>query len=63
MVCEHLQRLYQLCLDQKIKLGGADLIHIFCHQCGRHDVCPSNLIDDRDVEPAAATTDDKKPNQ
>ena len=25
MVCEHLQRLYQLCLDQKIRLSGSDL--------------------------------------
>ena len=51
MVCEHLQQLYQLCLDQKIRLSGSDLIHIVCHQCGRQDVCPSNLRDDHDDEP------------
>ena len=56
MICEHLQQLYQLCLDQKIRLSGADLIHIFCHQCGRQEVCPSNLINDYDEE---SETDEK----
>jgi hypothetical protein len=55
MVCEHLRQLYQLCLDQKIRLGGADLIHLICHQCGRQEVCPSNLLDDRDEEPVIVT--------
>lgn len=50
MVCEHLKQLYQLCLEQKIRLSGADLIHIVCHQCGKQDVCPSNLRDDRDED-------------
>lgn len=55
MVCEHLQQLYQLCQEQKIRLSGSDLIHIVCQQCGRHEVCPSNLRDDRDDdEPAVA---------
>ena len=54
MVCEHLRQLYQLCLDQKIRLGGSELIHIVCGQCGHKDLCPSNLRDDHDdnVEPA-----------
>ena len=52
MVCEHLRQLYQLCLDQKIRLGGADLIHIVCRQCDRQEVCPSNLRDDHDEEAA-----------
>jgi hypothetical protein len=51
MVCEHLRQLYQLCLDQKIRLGGSDLIHIVCGQCGHKDLCPSNLRDDT-AEPA-----------
>ena len=55
MVCEHLKQLYQLCLDQKIRLGGADLIHIVCQQCGRQDVCPSNLLDDNDDEANVST--------
>ena len=57
MVCEHLQQLYQLCLDQKIRLSGSDLIHVVCHQCGRHDVCPSNLRDDHDDEAVVAAHD------
>ncbi len=57
MVCEHLQRLYQLCLDQKIRLSGSDLIHIVCHQCGRQDVCPSNLRDDHDDEAPVASSE------
>jgi hypothetical protein len=55
MVCEHLQKLYQLCLEQKIRLSGSDLIHVVCQQCGRKDVCPSNLRDEHDDEPAVAT--------
>ena len=63
MVCEHLRQLYQLCLDQRIRLSGSDLIHLFCHQCGRQDVCPSNLLDERDEEPATvAKTGDEKAN-
>jgi hypothetical protein len=55
MVCEHLRQLYQLCLDQKIRLSGSDLIHVVCQQCGRKDICPSNLRDDHDDEPVAAS--------
>lgn len=54
MVCDHLRQLYQLCQEQKIRLSGSDLIHIVCEQCGRHDVCPSNLRADRDDEPDIA---------
>ena len=46
MICEHLRHLYQLCLDQKIRLGGSDLIHLFCQQCGHKEICPSMLLDD-----------------
>lgn len=53
MVCEHLRQLYQLCQDQKIRLSGSDLIHIVCKQCGRHDVCPSNLRDEHDDDEPA----------
>jgi hypothetical protein len=54
MVCDHLKQLYQLCLDQKIRLGGSDLIHFVCQQCGRQDVCPSNLRDESDAGDAAS---------
>ncbi|MBS0266342.1 MAG: hypothetical protein JSS02_30710 [Planctomycetes bacterium] len=45
MICEHLRHLYQLCLDQKIRMGGSDLIHLFCEQCNQKEVCPSMLLD------------------
>jgi hypothetical protein len=51
MVCDHLKQLYQLCLDQKIRLSASDLIHVVCEQCGRKEVCPSNLRIDREAEP------------
>jgi hypothetical protein len=57
MVCEHLRQLYQLCLDQKIRLSGSDLIHVVCQQCGKQDICPSNLRDDRDDEAVVAAND------
>ena len=44
MVCDHLRQLYQLCLEQKIRLSASDLIHVVCEQCGRQEVCPSNLV-------------------
>ena len=44
MTCVHLQQLFKLCQDQKLKLGGSDLIRVVCHQCGLQEVCPSTLI-------------------
>lgn len=64
MVCEHLRQLYQLCVDQQIRLGGSDLIHFVCTQCGRQDVCPSNLRDDQGEEqppPTRTTGDNRNP--
>lgn len=62
MVCEHLRQLYQLCVDQQIKLGASDLIHLVCEQCGRREICPSNLRIDADDE-ASASEDDASPTQ
>lgn len=53
MVCDHLKQLYQLCLDQKIRLSASDLIHVVCEQCGRQEVCPSNLVTNLDETEAA----------
>lgn len=50
MVCEHLRQLYQLCLDQQIRLSGSDLIHVVCKQCGRQEVCPSTLRDEHEED-------------
>ncbi len=49
MTCVHLQQLYKLCQDHDLKLGGADLIHIVCKQCGEQEVCPATLTDEYDA--------------
>ena len=46
MTCVHLRKLYELCQTHDLKLGGADLIHIICHECGEKEVCPSGLMDE-----------------
>jgi hypothetical protein len=67
MTCVHLQQLYKLCQEHDLKLGGSDLIHIVCRQCGAQDVCPSTLMDEYDArQPQSATdanerADDKAP--
>lgn len=63
MVCDHLRQLYQLCLDQKIRLSGSDLIHIVCEQCGKQEVCPSNLLtlDDEPSEKPAQQGTPQRP--
>ena len=48
MTCVHLQKLYQLCRENDLKLAGADLIHIVCKECGEKEVCPSVLMDEYD---------------
>lgn len=63
MVCDHLKQLYQLCIDQKIRLSASDLIHVVCEQCGRQDVCPSNLRADSEeaLPPRAPVSAGKAP--
>ena len=50
MTCVHLQQLYRLCQEHDLKLGGSDLIHIVCNQCGEQEVCPSTLTDEYDAK-------------
>ena len=52
MTCVHLQKLYKLCQEHDLKLGGSDLIRVFCHQCGEQEVCPSTLMDEYDAKRA-----------
>ncbi len=54
MTCVHLRKLYELCQTHELKLAGADLIHIICHECGEKEVCPSALMDELPEEGAAA---------
>ena len=69
MTCVHLKKLYQLCQQEGLKLGGSDLIHIVCEQCHEKEVCPSVLVDeydaqnpgsDRDAEPTTDSKTDSK---
>jgi hypothetical protein len=66
MACIHLQQLYDLCREHEIKLGGSDLIHLFCEQCDKQEVCPSMLVDHRVAPeetpaPAVALDDSMRP--
>ena len=56
MGCVHLQKLYQLCTENHLKLSSSDLVHFVCEQCNRQEVCPSNLMDMEETEPADQTT-------
>ena len=53
MTCVHLQKLYQLCIDNKIKMSGSDLVRIVCEECGIQESCPSVLIDEYDQKEAS----------
>ena len=58
MACVHLQKLYKLCQEQSLKLGGADLIRVVCHQCGEQEVCPSTLMNEYDANLPRSDHDD-----
>jgi hypothetical protein len=60
MTCVHLQQLFKLCQDQKLKLGGSDLIRVVCHQCGLQEVCPSTLMDEFDANQSQPAIDTKQ---
>ena len=60
MTCVHLRKLYDLCQTHDLKLGGADLIHIICHECGEKEVCPSGLMDECPDEGNATEGQDSK---
>ena len=57
MVCIHLRQLYQLCLDQQIRLSSSDLVRIVCQQCGEQEICPSNLMELESEPPTAELSD------
>jgi hypothetical protein len=48
MPCVHLRQLIQLCEDHQLKVGGADMIHFVCEQCGVQEACPDMLMDEYD---------------
>ena len=53
VTCVHLQQLVQLCHDSDLRLSSSDLIHLVCKQCGKQDVCPSNLVEQFDEDEAS----------
>ena len=59
MSCVHLRQLYQLCQQHELRLGSSDLIRIVCDQCGEQEVCPSNLMDDRENNPQGESSADE----
>jgi hypothetical protein len=60
VTCIHLQKLYKLCQEQDLKLGGSDLIRVVCRQCGQQEVCPSTLMDEYDAQQSLPVIDTKK---
>jgi hypothetical protein len=58
MTCVHLKKLYELCQTYDLRLGGGDLIHIVCRECGEKEVCPSALMEELPEE-----TSNEKPQQ
>jgi len=61
MACVHLQQLYQLCQENKLKLSSSDWIRVVCPQCGEQEVCPSTLTYQSDkYEPAEVDQDNRE---
>ena len=60
MTCVHLQKLYKLCQEHDLKLGGSDLIRVVCRQCGEQEVCPSTLMDEYNAEQSLPVIDTAK---
>ena len=50
MTCIHLKKLYELCQEEKLRIGGADLVRIVCTQCGEQEVCPSILLEEYEAQ-------------
>lgn len=50
MTCVHLKKLYALCQEEQLKIGGADLVRIVCTQCGEQEVCPSMLLEEYEAQ-------------
>ncbi len=60
MTCAHLRKLYELCRNHELRLGGTDLIHIVCHECGEKEVCPSGLMDELSEDKSGDETEGRE---
>ena len=64
MSCVHLKKLYDLCVQEDLKIGGSDLVRIVCKQCGEQEVCPSMLMEDYEAQhPEEAEQQDQSPQE
>jgi hypothetical protein len=50
MSCVHLKKLYELCMQEDLKIGGGDLVHFVCKQCGHQEVCPTLLMEEYEAQ-------------
>jgi predicted RNA-binding Zn-ribbon protein involved in translation (DUF1610 family) len=50
MSCVHLKKLYDLCVEQDLKIGGTDLVRFVCNQCGEQEVCPTMLMEEYEAQ-------------
>jgi hypothetical protein len=61
MSCAHLKELFDLCIEQQIKIGGSDLVRIVCKQCGKEEVCPTLLLEEYEAQHPEEVEDDDAP--
>ena len=62
MSCVHLKKLFDLCAQEDLKIGGTDLVRIVCKQCGEQEVCPSMLMEEYEAQhPEEADQQDQIP--
>ena len=58
MPCVHLKQLIQLCEEHQLKVGGSDVVHFVCEQCGQQEVCPDVMIDEYDARSGESASAD-----
>lgn len=44
MSCVHLQKLFQLCQENELRISSSDLVHVVCDRCQKDEVCPTLLF-------------------
>jgi len=64
MSCAHLKRLFDMCRQEDIKIGGTDLVRIVCKQCGAEEVCPTMLMEQyQELHPDATDAEGQENDQ
>lgn len=62
MSCAHLKKLFDMCLQEDIKIGGTDLVRIVCNQCGAEEVCPTMLMEEYEAMHPEGQDDENQEN-